>query len=366
MKKSKLWLCTLVALFLAGCTYSDIDSSMVTDDTPTIYARMESEESRVELNSEVKSVWTNGDRIMVYGDDLLEEWRYDGETGKRYATFKRITQYVSYDELNFDGNTYAHYPADNYEGLGMFDSGHPALFLNIKSEQTYHKDSFDPASNNMIGTTENGKDFYFKNLLGYLRLSITGVGDVKSIKLSGNNNEIIAGMRYYAFDDTSRGDWYDLESTSITLDCGDGVALSDTPRQFYFALMPTTFEKGITVEIALANGTTLPKSTANRIEISRNTIVPMQDFAISNASWQTVSVTYQDVEYVTAPIFQDKDNVVGYLYWGDDTSSLIGSTTSHLYDDGETEHTVTIKTLNANTIEFSNCEGMTDIDFTNF
>ena len=220
----------------------------------------------------------------------------------------------------------------------------------------------------MLGTSENGRDFFFNNLNGYLRLSLTGEGTVKSIKLQGNNGEIVAGTRYYGFNNISFTNWYENTSKFITLNCPEGVKLSDKPTQFYFSLAPMTFESGININVEFEDGETIPKSTSKSITINRNTIVPMQNVKLNtNIDWQYALITYKDTESITAPqIYSNGSGVTGYIYWGDDTYSVANSTSSYVYTDGEDTHTVTVKVTDASAIEFNDCSNITSVDFSNF
>lgn len=367
MRKYLLFVCTLFVTLFVGCTQNDIDHSMVTYDGPRLYAHIEEEEnSRVQLNAYLKTVWNHGDEIVVVGDQRVESWIFNGEDGSRNAQFSLDYRYSNYYDIDFDDHLYAQYPLDNHAGMGTFSNGTPAMFLYVLDYQEYTKDSYDPKSNNMVGESEDGSNFYFKNMLGYLRVSIAGSGDVKNITLKGNNNEIVAGIRYYALPDTSVSDWDDETSKSIVLDCGDGVTLGSKPTDFYFALAPTTFTKGINIEVEMSNGIIYAKSTTNRINVERNTLVPMQTLEIdSNLEWQSVIVTYNEKE-VTAPTIEGKSSLFGYLYWGDDTRDSINSESSHVYYDNQATHTLTIEVIDATVVEFSDCFGITDIDLSNF
>lgn len=366
MRKALLLTCTLFAILFVGCTQNDIDHSMVTSDGPRLYAHIEEEtDSRVQLNTNLKTVWNHGDEILVLGDQRLESWVFNGADGSRNAQFD-FNFADDYYDVDFSDRLYAHYPLNNHGGMGIFEDGTPALFLYVLDYQEYTKGSYDPKSNNMIGESEDGSHFYFKNMLGYLRISLVGEGAVKSITLSGNNDEYIAGLRYYALPDTSLSDWYDEVYTSIVLDCGNGVALSSEPTDFYFALAPTTFDDGINIEVEMSDGTISYRSTTKFINVARNTIVPMQTLNIDgNLEWQSVMVTYNAKE-ITAPTIEGTSSLFGYIYWGDDTNDSINSESSHVYYDNQTTHTLTIEVINATAVEFSDCSGITDIDFSNF
>ena len=64
--------------------------------------------------------------------------------------------------------------------------------------------------------------------------------------------------------------------------------------------------------------------------------------------------------------FLGASSLFGYLYWGDDTRDSINSESSHVYYDNQATHTLTIEVIDATVVEFSDCIGITDIDFSNF
>ena len=78
----------------------------------------------------------------------------------------------------------------------------------------------------MHGIGSDASNFSFKNLMGYLRLSLTGDKMVESITLEGNNGEYLGGARYTHLEDISINGWYSDVTTSLTLNC-NGVQLTD-------------------------------------------------------------------------------------------------------------------------------------------
>jgi hypothetical protein len=87
----------------------------------------------------------------------------------------------------------------------------------------------------------------------------------------------------------------------------------------------------------------------------------------SDINWQYATVTYRDTESIVAPTLYGNDSsVTGYIYWGDETYSVVNSTSSYVYIDGNDKHTVTVKVTDAVAIEFSDCSNIYDLDFTNF
>ncbi len=80
--------------------------------------------------------------------------------------------------------------------------------------------------------------------------------------------------------------------TEITLNCGSGVELGAKAKSFYIGLLPQTFEQGITVEVECGNGTSTTKSTAGKLVVERNHIVPMESFKYDGVLPEAYELAY--------------------------------------------------------------------------
>jgi hypothetical protein len=155
--------------------------------------------------------------------------------------------------------------------------------------------------------------FSLKNVCGWLKLQLTGDGEVvKSITFKGNDGEQVAGLIHVdtataeatlasemgSTEDNNAGGnlvFDDTILTEVTLDCGEGVALGKEATAFYIALPPQTFDDGFTVEVACVDGSIMVKSSNKVLSIERNHIQPMAEFSYtanispSNVIWYTTS-----------------------------------------------------------------------------
>ena len=298
----------------------------------------ENDETRIQLNEDVNTVWTNGDIVSVfYRSDANQKWQYTGETGTRIAELSRVDEGVTTKEMNsvvvvypYNENYYINTDTYNVQAI-------------LPAVQTYLKDSYGLNGSIMISQSEYN-DFSLKSVCGWIKLQLTGNGEkIKSITLKGNNGEQVAGELYInSADATSTlssesGDADDgdmggaggglvFEETvlkEVTLDCGNGVMLGAEATAFYIALPPQTFTKGITVDITAVDGSALTKSTDKELIILRNHIQPMKEFAYTpttpanpkpanNEIWYTNGRT----TYATTPHNVDAfgANIVSNLY----------------------------------------------------
>ena len=359
----------LLSLLVVACAESNINEISSPANTKRIYASISDiegdldAETRVELNESKQTVWTENDDIYIFEDGYIYVYTFDGKTGDRSGSFSHTRSY-SYQPFGaiFD-KYYAVHLADRM--IASFNDNTPAFFTTLPAEQHYKSHSYGVNTNAMLGSSTNGTDFEFKNLYGYLRLALTGNKVVKSIIIEGNNNETLAAQIYINREGNFSIRDKAPTSTTITLNCGNGVQLTDKPTEFYFTILPTTFQNGISVTVNFTDGTVFPKSTTKSITVNRNTIQPMKCFDTGEIVWQTVSILHTGSKIYTPHIY-GSSALSGYIYWGDDYMSDINSVPSYVYDDGKESHTVTIKSMGASIIEIDNCQGISEIDLTNF
>lgn len=363
----RIFIFTLLVTMFTACMQDSITE--VDNKSPKqkcIYATFE-EDTRVELNEKKQTVWTEGDQIVRFGNGIYDVWNFTGKTGDRGGSFEYGGAWEYSVGYNFGDKIYALYPYANYYACYFFnDTGEPALIHNVRAEQNYKPNTYDPVSNIMLGASDDGKNFVFQNLMGHLRLSLTGDKCVSHITLTGNNNEVINGLRYFRFNNFNESYWYDSLTSTTTLRCND-VQLTDTPTEFYFTLAPTYFGNGISVEVHFTDGTMYPIRTTKEVLIERNTIQPMANVNTGNEiEWQTILIEHSG-SVVATPVLYGYTNLVGYTYWGDGFMTPISDVvSSYVYDDGLDKHDITVKSQNATYLYIKSCEGISEIDLSNF
>ena len=303
----KFYIFALVAMLFAACTTDKIQDVQLADTSETLTVSFEDgdEDTRIQLQNG-KTVWSYGDLVSVfYRSNANQQWRFQGETGERSGTIKRVTNADATQELS---NIVVVYPynANYYINPRSFN-----VQAFLPAEQRYLRDSYGRDGNIMISSSEY-KQFSLKNVCGWLKLQITGDAVIDYITLKGNNGEQVAGEIYINSEDASCelaadagvfGDDTEVGGTmfedgtvltSVTLECG-GVTLSSEPTAFYIALPPQTFEKGLTVEIETTDGKIMTKSTDKSLTIERNTIQPMAVFEANTESFDMPSQPSQPI-----------------------------------------------------------------------
>ena len=311
-----------------ACTQNPIEeqSAIRTDAPETIKVGFEDGETRIQLNSAQKTVWTKNDLVSVfYKSNANQKWEYRGETGERIASLYRVDDGSASRDMDY---VVLAYP---YSSDYVISTTTGNIEAKLPTTQYYAEGSYGVGSNLMVSRSEFTQ-FSLKSVCGWLKLQLTGNGEViKSIKFRGNDDEQVAGLIYVdtetaeatlaaemgGSDDNNAGGnliFDDTVVTEVTLDCGEGVTLGAEATSFYIALPPQTFENGFTVVVECDNHKPMILSTSNALTIERNTIQPMASVKVelesivpkpaNNEIWYT----NDSITEATAPY---KTNVFG-------------------------------------------------------
>ena len=275
----KLSLCAMVSLLFIACTNADIeevrDANYVNGIPSRVVASIDEEQTRIELNDELNTVWSKGDEVSVfYKSTANNRFSYIGETGEKVGALERNTSFTatSIDDI------VALYP---YSSDYILDPETQSIDIDLPATQHYLENSYGCGDNPMVyvGSSDN---FLFKSICGWIRLQLTGTKQVASITLRGNNDEQLSGkatLHYKSMELELVDSESNVDSRSTTLSCGRGVQLNlSTPTEFYFVVAPQTFAEGFSVDINFSDGTSIHKSTSKSISIERNHILPMRVF----------------------------------------------------------------------------------------
>ena len=287
------------AALACGCSEEDLLVNQAENpEYITFTAAFEQNESRTYVEEGNLLCWNKGDQISMFpGKTLNYTYKFDGETGDNNGTFSYLNKPFG-SSVDLDCN-YAVYPysADTkISPKGEITAILPAV-------QNYAENSFGLGTNVMVATTMDTDDtvLKFKNVGGCLKLQLYGDDvTVKSITLTGNNNEKLAGKTIVkaAYDQIPTLSMADDATHTITLECGEnGVKIGSSPETataFWMTVPPTTFTKGFTVTVTDVDGNEFSKSTSRKIEVERNVIKPMNAFKAlmvipNNQIWYTSS-----------------------------------------------------------------------------
>ena len=305
------FLTLLTSLLIVGCTEVTIEQSYPLTEInllPDLTASFADEgETRTFVEDSKYLRWHESDLITAFfGNTLNRQYKFKGKTGDNSGTFSLVPS----GELgtgNDLSSIYAVYPYD--ENTTITDNG--VISLTLPATQTYAENSFGKGANTMVAVTESVEDTFlsFKNACGYLKLKLYGDNvTIASIEVKGNNEEKIAGSATATmeFGGVPTIAMNDEATTSVTLDCGEGVAIgatADTATEFWIVLPETTFEGGITITATNTDSAVFSKSTTNTVAITRNDIQSMvalkAEFATAKPADNEIWYTSSDASVVT-------------------------------------------------------------------
>ena len=179
--------------------------------------------------------------------------------------------------------------ADSYYALFPYQSTatvtESTLRFKLPTSQKYAVESFGPKAMPMVAKVEYGSELYFMNVCGGFIVNLTGTETIKSIQFTGYDEtgnkakvsgEFTVNMNYEEVPEiqvTGNG------NTNVTLNCGDGVQLSeDASTSFHIALPPATYH-GFTLVITTTDGKRMIKEVSKELTIKRANLTNAAAFA---------------------------------------------------------------------------------------
>ena len=291
-----------LALFFVGCAdkmEGDISNVIVnTGSLPVLTAGFGETGTKTFVEDSKHLFWHESDYISAFvGSSLNSKYEFNGETGDNAGDFSHV-------QTNGESGValdciYAVYPFN--ENNAISETG--SLSVVLPSTQTYAENSFGANSNTMVAVTQGNDDTFlaFKNVCGFLKLKLysTEMSVLKSISVSGNKSEKIAGISSVSayHGSVPSVEMADGAGSVITVDCCNGVALgssAETATEVWVVVPPTAFTEGITIVAKDIDGRVFTKSTSNEITIKRNEIQPM---AALEAQFEQVGPARNEIWY---------------------------------------------------------------------
>lgn len=294
--KKHLFIAGAALLLLASCSKEPVDT-IRESESPVFYATIESaDNTRVYADQDLRVLWNEDDRISIFNKySLNEEYVFDGETGDNAGNFYAVPpptgSFATGNDLRY---IYAVYP---YESTNRV-TNQEVVRVRFRDVQDYAEKTFGLGANPMVSVSDDYK-LLFRNVGGYLMVKLYGETYVKSVTITGNNNEKIAG---YA-DVTMRPGEYpestmqSTATTSVTVDCGDGILVGANPEdytEFWFVLPEVTFHNGFTMTVTDIYGNTFTKTTNRGLQIWRNWVEKMAPVHIDIQHGDTDNIVFAD------------------------------------------------------------------------
>ena len=235
----------MTLLIVASCTRQE---EFQTGEGMTFSAVIDEGLTKTALNG-LNVEWISGDCINVNGGVFSAT---PGNPATK-ATFKYVKGTVSEP------------PYKAFYSDGLVDSRSGKTIL--PSTLAYREGRLDTP---MYAESDN-ENLYFRNICGVLCFSLSGSGTLKNITILAN--EPVSGP----FDVlNSNGDIKlaggDKMYNTLAMDCGSGIELGTSAKNFYFPLPPQHYSPEIEVIITGTNGKEVRKFTSGDIDILRNTL----------------------------------------------------------------------------------------------
>lgn len=289
MRKSGISLISLFILVLSGCSKDNTEMSVVKEkESKTFVAFTESysPQTKTSLDSYGNVLWKMGDQVSIFAASTINQQYQvtDGSDGKTSASLNQVGSpgFVAGSDLPAN---IAFYPYSASNEIAKSGSGY-TLTVTLPEAQSYAVNTFGNGSFPMAAVTDSESDMNlkFKNVLGGLKLQLTGTDVISRIVVSGNNNEILCGDATVTVSSTTTPTIVlsDYTKTIVTLDCGSGVQLNtETPTVFIIAIPPMIMSGGFTIDIYnTAGGTQQIKSTRSQT-ITRSALLAMPAVAVA-------------------------------------------------------------------------------------
>ena len=244
---------TIFAAMLAGCQKPELDVPAGAEETFTATVEAFGALTKTSLTSNNQIAWSDGDRLAVFqASTLADEYKLiDGCDGLTNGSFRIVANNVT---LNGDFSAGTEIPCNvalypYYEDLTLsvaktedkklYDISNVVL----PQTQLYTENSFANGAFMMAAVTETFKDhnLKFKNVMGAVKLQFKGAKTVKTVKIKGNNNELLSGAAVVTVREDNLNPTVKMlqnASTEVVLDCGEGVVLNETEATEFIIALP--------------------------------------------------------------------------------------------------------------------------------
>ena len=318
-----------MAAIAAACQQEELVPEMPQASSEDYTASVESFESQTKtsMTSEKYVVWSQNDRLAIFqGSTLADEYKVtDASVGNANGTFSIVNDasdingdFSAGTELPCNVAIYPYATGLTLTGAALEDEGtaYKVEGVVLPAEQTYAESSFANGAFPMVAVTETLSDhnLKFKNVLGALKLRLKGTQTVKSITVKGRNNEKLSGAATVTAYANNLAPAITMTATdeaskSVTLNCGEGVQLSEgAATDFIIALPPVLFTNGFTVTVTADESETYTITADVANTVLRSSILTMPAIILGDEpeNGDADDATY--IEY----LFLDKTSLTMY------------------------------------------------------
>ncbi len=342
----------LATLAVCGCQVKEINE--ITNETKnepeakvfTAIIEDNNTETKTSLDDEGNVLWKQGDQVSIFaGSTINEQYQVTDESdGKTAAALNRVTSPGFVAGTDIDNNI-AYYPYTATAGIAKSGSGYVISDITLPATQTYAEGSFSNGAFPMTAVTSGANDYNlkFRNVLGGLKLQLTGTARIASVSITGNRDEILCGAAEVT---VANGvvpsiNLKDASAKTVTLVCGTGVQLNaETATAFIIALPAMTMEGGFTVTVTDNDGVQMEIKTTKPQTITRSNLLKMPTVtyeATSYSGHQYVDLGLPSgLKWATCNVGANSPEEYGdYFAWGE-TEPYYSSLDPLTWKDGKT------------------------------
>lgn len=280
----------LAGLLLSSCVKDAEVADASVKQTKTFRATTELA-TRTTLDGEHNVVWSEGDRIVVFGIT---------DASNNIGAYFDLVEGAGTKEGVFSGSIesgyagyYAFYPASCFNS--MHASG--KYQINLNPSAVFTESNFVDEANPMIAYGTENDGFKFHNLCGIVEFRITGAGTITNIEIASGDRKPLAGLF------TADPETYELTPKNtasgnvenyqcIYASLAEPIELSQTPRSVYAILPPGTYEN-LQVRTEDSEGRIVVRTATKPVEVTRSHIVPVSEFSHgSEMGWPSMQIFY--------------------------------------------------------------------------
>lgn len=285
----------IVMLLVVACRQIEPLVEQELSDGPEFTAHIEEFDvpSKTLLANGNSVVWSSGDQIAIFqGASVADRYQVkEDNVGTKKGAFAIVAKAEGNSATTFQTNIALYPYEEGLECTTVIEDSEVTSYkitgVTIPSVQTYATGTFLDESFMMAAITDGLEDhtLNFKNLCGALMLQLKGTMKVKSVMVQGHDSERLSGEATVTLSSDRSSPIIEMSSgaaVTATLDCGEGVQLSEsTTNEFIVTLPPTQFVKGFTVSIIGADGTVARIVTSKQNSVGRSYMHTMPELTVN-------------------------------------------------------------------------------------
>jgi len=283
----RLFKLSVVALILSSACMKEQEYAVSRDTAAPVFSATFEEcveaGSKTAMTPDRRVVWSAGDQVSIFmGNAAANQYQVDDKSaGSSTGNFEYAGSDADWKDGSSPACNIAYYPYAQQLAVQEGDGCCEISGIILPQEQTYVEGSFGQGTFPMVAMTDalDDYDLNFRNVCGAIRIRMTGSNTVKSLRITGKNNERLSGnatLNVSRDKDPELVMSEDAAGSAVTLSCPGGVALDPvTPTDFFIVLPPVVFTKGFIVEATYAGGAVHRFETDKSNTVFRSKILSM-------------------------------------------------------------------------------------------